>query len=260
MLLTFVSFTSTIKNMENERQLLIGKTILVTGSAYRLGKVMALAAARLGADLIIHHGHSQKEAEATAGEVESLGGRAKIVQADLSQPTEVERLIAEAFAGSPLYGLINSAAIFPPGGLLETDLITWQQNLAVNLTAPFLLSQAFIRAHRKGESGRILNMLDWRALRPGRDHFGYTISKAGLAALTQSCAIAGAPQVTVNAIALGAILPPSDGGEDDEILRNVPAQRWAKVEELAELCRFLLTGPEYITGEIIHLDGGRHLI
>jgi NAD(P)-dependent dehydrogenase (short-subunit alcohol dehydrogenase family) len=246
--------------METTQKPLAGKSILVTGSAYRLGKVMALTAARLGAEVIIHHGHSQADAESTAAEAESLGVRARIVQADLSQPAEVERLIAAVFTETPLYGLINNAAIFPPGGLLETDLTTWQQNLAVNLTAPFLLSQAFIRLHAAGEPGRVINMLDWRALRPGRDHFGYTISKAGLAALTQACAVAGAPQVTVNAIALGAILPPSDGGESEAILRNVPARRWASIDELEDLCRFLLTGPEYITGEIIHLDGGRHLI
>lgn len=132
--------------------------------------------------------------------------------------------------------------------------------MAINLTAPFLLSQAFAAAHVPGTSGRIINLLDWRALRPGADHFPYSISKAGLAALTRSLAIAMAPDITVNGLALGAILPPSTGGDLQAIVDPVPAGRWAELEEVTETLLFLLSGPEYITGEIIHIDGGRHLV
>jgi len=130
----------------------------------------------------------------------------------------------------------------------------------INLTTPFLLSQAFARALEPGKEGRIVNILDWRALRPGPDHLPYTISKAGLVALTRSLAQALAPEISVNGIALGAILPPSDGGAGDEILKNVPAGRWAELEEVQKTLSFLLSGPSYITGEIIHVDGGRHLV
>jgi NAD(P)-dependent dehydrogenase (short-subunit alcohol dehydrogenase family) len=132
--------------------------------------------------------------------------------------------------------------------------------MQINLTAPFLLSQAFARQLPEGENGRIVNLLDWRALRPGADHLPYTISKAGLYALTQSLAAALAPRITVNGLALGAILPPSDGGETDDILQDVPAGRWADLDEVNQVALFLLGGPAYITGEIIHVDGGRHLI
>jgi pteridine reductase len=110
-----------------------------------------------------------------------------------------------------------------------------------------------------GKSGRILNILDWRALRPGKDHLPYTISKAGLAALTQSLAQAFAPHISVNGLALGAVLPPTDGSDTSWVEQVVPAGRWASLDEVNEALLFLLTGPDYITGEILHLDGGRHV-
>ena len=103
-------------------------------------------------------------------------------------------------------------------------------------------------------------MLDWRAFRPGKDHFPYTISKTGLGGLTQAMAVSLAPRISVNGLALGAILPPTEGGDLEKIIRPVPMQRWAYQEELEETIKFLLTAPDYVTGEVIHLDGGRHLV
>jgi len=237
-----------------------GKTILITGAARRIGRALALATARAGGDVVIHHGHSPREAEALKNEIEALGQRAAILQADLSDPSQVEALIPQASEIAPLYGLVNNAAIFEELDLAATDLPAWERHLRINLTAPFLLSRAFATALPEGNEGRILNRLDWRALRPGADHLPYTISKAGLAALTRSLAIALAPRIAVNGIALGAILPPSDGGANADILHNVPAERWGRLEEVEEAAIFLLCGPAYITGEIIHVDGGRHLI
>jgi pteridine reductase len=239
---------------------LSGKTILITGAAYRLGKVMALAAARAGANIILHHGHSPQEAEETAQEIRQLKRKVWILQADLKDSTQVEQLIDKAIEISPLYALVNNAAIFTPGGMLETSLSTWQENININLTAPFILSQVFIKNHILGETGRIINLLDWRALRPGRDHFAYTISKAGLASMTQSSALAGAPDISVNAIALGAILPPVKEEANESVIARVPLKRWASLDELEDVFIFLLAGPSYITGEIIHLDGGRHIV
>jgi pteridine reductase len=239
---------------------LSGKTVLITGSAHRLGKVMALAAAKAGADIILHHGHSPKEAEEAAQEIRLLGRKVWILQADLNNTTQVDRLISTAMKTAPLFALVNNASIFTPGGLLETSLSTWQENMNVNLTAPFLLTQAFIRDHQKNQPGRIINLLDWRALRPGRDHFAYTISLSGLSALTEAAALAAAPDITVNALALGAVLPPSNEPENEHILSHVPMKRWADLSELESTFLFLLTGPTYITGEIIHLDGGRHIV
>jgi NAD(P)-dependent dehydrogenase (short-subunit alcohol dehydrogenase family) len=235
-----------------------GKTILITGAARRVGKILALACAHAGADIVIHHAHSDAEAEAVRNEIIGLGRQALVFKADLSDPSQAENLIPWVNKSTPLHGLVNSAAIFGTLALGNTSLEDWQKHLQINLTAPFLLSQAFAR--QASENARIVNILDWRALRPGPDHFPYTISKAALAALTKSLAVALAPKIIVNGLALGAILPPSDGKAKSDIIKSVPAGRWAEQDEIERALMFLLTCPTYITGEIIHLDGGRHLV
>ena len=234
------------------------KSILVTGAARRIGRIFALACAQAGADVVIHHGHSDAEAETVRHEIKGLGRKAWIFKADLSDPSQAQDLVAQIGESTPLHGLVNSAAIFEPLSLDQTKLEDWQKHISINLTAPFLLSQAFARHARDG--GRIVNILDWRALRPGADHFPYTISKASLAAMTKSLAVALAPAIPVNGLALGAILPPADGAANAEIIKNVPMKRWAEESEIEQALIFLLTCPAYITGEIIHVDGGRHLV
>lgn len=237
-----------------------GKLVLVTGGAQRIGHALALAVARAGADVVIHYGTSQTAAESTRSEIEALGRKAMLLQADLADPAQAGELIGRVREHAPLFALVNNAAIFEALTWETTGLEDWQRHLAINLTAPFLLSQAFARALLPNGTGRIVNLLDWRSQRPGADHLPYTVSKAALAALTQSLAVALAPQVNVNGLALGAALPPSDGNAVPHILDNVPAGRWAALEEIGQALIFLLDGPAYITGEIIHVDGGRHLV
>ena len=189
-----------------------------------------------------------------------LGRHAIVLDADLDDPEQVVELVERAWKVQPFYALVNSASIFEPLRWDQVELAAWDRHMRINLTAPFLLSQAFARRLGSTGSGRIVNIVDWRALRPGPDHLPYTISKAGLAALTRSFAQAMAPQIIVNGIAFGAILPPSDGGDNPHLLAQVPAGRWATLDEVGETLIFLLDGPDYITGEIIHLDGGRHLV
>lgn len=239
---------------------LTGKTILVTGGARRIGRAISLAVAEAGANVIIHHGSSHDQAEQTARDIQALGCKAWILQADLEDPSQAARVLERATELAPVDALVNNAAIFHPGEVLATSLETWQQHIAINLTAPFLLSQAFAWLLPPEREGRILNILDWRALRPGSDHFAYTISKAALAAMTQSLAVSLAPRIQVNGLALGAILPPADGGNATDLLKKVPAARWADLQEVAQSVVFLLSSPSYITGEILHLDGGRHLV
>lgn len=143
-------------SLQMDKLPLLGKTVLITGSARRVGR------------------------------------RAWILASDLGKPAEASKLISRANKLSPLYALVNSAAIFD-----------WDRHLTNNLTAPFLLGQAFAKQLPEGTEGRIVNILDWRALRPGADHFPYTISKAALAAFTQSLAVALAPRISVNGLALG---------------------------------------------------------
>ena len=239
---------------------LSGKNILITGAARRVGKILALAAARSGGNLIIHHNNSPKFAIDTREEILALGCKVSIVKADLSDPNQAMELLDKASIFGRIDTLVNNAAIFEPVNIFTTTPEDWQRHLNINLTAPFLLSQSLARQTPSDGMARIINILDWRALRPGVDHFPYTISKAALAAMTQSLALSLAPNIIVNALALGAILPPSDQSGQPDIIRNVPARRWSTPEELSAAFLFLLTGPEYITGEIIHLDGGRHLV
>jgi len=235
-----------------------GKTILITGAARRVGRIFALACGHAGANVIIHHGHSPADAESLRDEIASFGPQAWVLAADLSQPENVSNLIERARELSPLYGLVNSAAIFESLTLHDTTLDDWNRHLAINLTAPFLLCQAFAK---HAQEGRIVNILDWRALRPGADHFPYTVTKSALAGMTKSLAAALAPNITVNGLALGAILPPADDpSASEKVIEHVPAQRWSEAKEVEEALLFLLSGPAYITGEVIHLDGGRHLI
>jgi pteridine reductase len=237
-----------------------GKTVLITGGAHRIGRQLCLAAAQAGANVILHYRSSEQEAKKTAEEIEAYGVKAWLIERDLSIPEQVQQLAADAWEIRPIFALVNNSAIFTSHRLEDTDTGLWQKYLDINLTAPFLLSQAFSRLLPADQPGRIINILDWRALHPGKDHFPYTISKAALADLTKSLAVALAPRITVNGLALGAILPPSDMQKTDKIIEDVPAQRWADLEELRAAFIFLLDGPAYITGEIIHLDGGRHLI
>ncbi len=236
-----------------------GRYILVTGAAKRIGRALALGIARSGWNVIIHHGHSARDAESLRSEIEALGRQAAILQADLSDPDQASALVECAFDIGSLYAIVNNAAIFGRDTLETTTLPDWQAHLDVNLTAPFLLSQDFAELLPADQKGRILNILDWRALRPAADHLAYTVSKAALAALTRSLAVALAPRISVNGLALGAVLPPADGGPADKVLAQSPIPRWMTLDEVCDAALFLLTGPETITGEIIHVDGGRHL-
>jgi pteridine reductase len=239
---------------------LTGKQVLITGGAKRIGRELSLAAARAGASVIVHYSHSSDEATQLLEQIKILGAEAQAFKADFADLEVTTKAFQKLLDANPnLFALVNNASVFEPLKFMDTTLENWQVHLDVNLTMPFLLSQAFARS-LGAKPGRIINILDWRALRPGKDHFPYTISKAALASMTQMLANILAPNIQVNGLALGAILPPSDGNTSDAIIKNVPAGRWANMGELIETFLFLLSGPDYLTGEIIHLDGGRHLV
>jgi NAD(P)-dependent dehydrogenase (short-subunit alcohol dehydrogenase family) len=238
-----------------------GHTALVTGAGRRLGRAFALGLSQAGANLAVHYGGSAEGALETAETARSHSVRADVFQADLADVIQAAGLVgrvSEMMGGVDI--LVNSAAIFEPLGPDETDLDAWVRHMRINLTSPFFLTQAFAR--RLGDqAGSVVNILDWRALRPGPDHFPYTVAKAALAAVTKSLAQAYAPNIRVNALALGAILPPSDAGDQasDKPIEAVPAGRWGTVEEAVEALLFLVGGPTYVTGQILYVDGGRHL-
>lgn len=235
------------------------KQVLITGASKRIGREFALAAAREGATIFLHYNSSESDAQKTKQAVIESGGACQLLQADFRDPHQAVPVFEQLFAAHEIYALVNNASIFLQNTLRNTTLPDWELHQNINLTMPFALTQAFANSPRIA-SGRVINVLDWRALRPGKDHFAYTISKAGLAALTKASALTLAPSFQVNGLALGAILPPSDGSDTSTIIQQVPAGRWANLDELTATFLFLLTAPQYITGEIIHVDGGRHLV
>lgn len=245
---------------------------MVTGGAVRVGRGISLALAEAGCDVLVHYGSSADAAEATAGEAAARGVRAEPFAADLSDRAAADSVVpaaVDALGGVDL--LVNSAAIFPAGGLLETDDELWQTVFDVNLRAPFILSRAFARhrAERQAQhrdpaaesEGAIVNILDARIFRPAADHFAYRLTKVALHAMTEGLAHELAPGIRVNAVALGAILPaPGDSPEAFERLveERVPLRRPGSPEIVADNVVHLLR-QSFLTGVTIRVDGAEFL-
>lgn len=240
------------------------KVALVTGSGKRVGKALALALADQGCHLIIHYGRSADEAQQTVIELKAAGVKAWSISADLNDEAAVKAVVPSAIKqAGRLDILINSASIFPPEAFINTDSATWDRNMMINLKAPFLLSQAFAQARAEGHQGKIINLLDASAMRPANHHFSYTISKVGLEGLTKATAHAlAAHNVQVNGIALGAILPNvnDDPALFDHLAKRIPAGRTGSPQDVVDAMLYLLQAGDYVTGEIIRVDGGRHLV
>jgi glucose 1-dehydrogenase len=240
------------------------KVALITGSAKRVGKALAVALAEQGCNVVIHYGHSAQAAQQTATELQAIGIKAWTISTDLSDETAVKTIVPFAVEqAGQLDILINSASIFPPEDFLATTSATWDRNMMVNLKAPFLLSQAFARTLPKGQQGKIINLLDASAMRPQNHHFSYIISKVGLVGLTKATAHALAGQnIQVNGLALGAILPNvnDDPALFERLAERIPAGRTGSPQDVIGAMLYLLQAGDYVTGEIIRLDGGRHLV
>lgn len=229
---------------------------LVTGAAHRLGKSFALTLARLGYDIILHYHSAEEEALQTQTEIESLGRRGSLAQADLTDPTQIKSLVSNL--GS-LNVLVNSAAFMPNGKVDELSIENWDVSLDLNLRAPFLLAQAVSKNMTEG--GLIVNITDVGAQKAWSRYPSYTVSKAALESLTRILARALAPKIRVNAIAPGLVLPsdivPTE--EWERLIKRLPLKRPARTEEIASALEFLLKN-EYITGQVIVVDGGYSLI
>jgi pteridine reductase len=238
-----------------------GKVAIVTGGAVRLGKALALALAEEGTRLVVHYGSSAGPAQATVREIQALGREALAVQADLSQSGQARSIVERAAAHFGRVDiLVNSAAIFEPGNWDDTTEANWERHFAINLKSPFFLSQAFAAHVGRERAGHIVNIADWRGVRPGTDHVAYTLTKAALIAMTHILAQALAPNIQVNAIAPGMILPPPGKGRAflERSAHKIPAQRIGSPEEIARALVFLLRS-DFVTGELIFVTGGEHL-
>ena len=229
---------------------------LVTGAAHRLGKTLALTLARLGYDLILHYHSAEEEARQTQREIESLNRRATLAQADLTEPSEIQSL-ASTF--ETLSVLVNSAGFMPAGDVDLLSLENWNASLDLNLRAPFLLAQQC--APKMTTGGLIINITDVGAQKTWSRYPSYTVSKAGLEALTKILARALAPGLRVNAIAPGFVLQSDivSAEEWDRLINRVPLKRSGSSEEIASALEFLLKN-EYVTGQTIVVDGGYSLV
>jgi pteridine reductase len=243
--------------------LLTGRAALVTGGAVRVGRAIAGAVAARGAAVVIHYRSSRAEAEGLVAEIEAAGGRAAAVAADLERPEAVRELagVAEAAFGR-IDVLVNNAAIFPSAPFLEVTEAEWDRTLATNLKAPFLLAQALAPGMLARGAGKIVNLADVAAFRPWPSYLPYSVSKAGLVALTQGLARALAPRIQVNAIAPGAILFPEewDAARREKLLAQVPMGRAGDPEDIARTVLYLIEATDYVTGAVIPVDGGRSLV
>jgi len=228
---------------------------LVTGAAHRLGKVFALTLARHGFDILLHYHQSLEAARQTQAEVESVGRRATLSRADLTDPVQILSLLSEI---DSLSVLVNSAALMASGSVDSLTIENWDTALDLNLRAPFLLAQECARKMTAG--GLIVNITDVGAQKAWSRYPSYTVSKAALESLTKILARAFAPKIRVNAIAPGLVLQ-SDIVPDEEwqrLINRIPLKRPARTEEIASALEFLLKN-EYITGQTIVVDGGYSL-
>ena len=243
---------------------LAGRAVLITGGK-RIGAAVATELARGGADVALVYRRSRTEAEETAAAVRALGRRAAVLQADLRQPADAERVVgatAEAFGRLDI--LINMASIYSPTPLDELTLDEWDDQLAVDLRSAWLCARAAVPHMRRVRGGRIINFSDWVA-RSGRPRYRgfltYYVAKAGVIALTEALALElGPEQILVNAIAPGPIAAPP--GTSDEVFAEVeratPLGRWGGEIEVAKTVLALVES-DFITGETIRVDGGRHV-
>lgn len=235
---------------------------IVTGSARRLGKAFALSLARQGYDLVLHFNSSEGEALKTKEEVERFGVRSELVQADLTDQAQITAIfeqLDQAYPDSSLRVLVNSAAIMSVARPQVISLEEWDVTMNTNLRAPLLLAQA--AAKRMARGGLIVNISDIGAQKSWSRYSAYTVSKAGLEALTRLLARSLAPAIRVNAIAPGLVLP-SDivtGEQWDKLVSSVPLQRPASLDEVTDTLQFLIKN-EYITGQTIAVDGGYSLL
>lgn len=237
------------------------KTALVTGAGVRIGAAIARELARDGWAVALHSRSSRNEAEALKRDIEAAGGRATVVTGDLADPDAITRFVEAATAAlGPFDLLVNSAAMFEGDAIGSLEPALFERQLRVNLMAPCLLADAFVRQLPDPCSGNIVNIIDQRVLKLTPQFFSYTLAKSALWTATQTMAQALAPRVRVNAIGPGPTAISARQSPDDfnRQAASVPLGFGPRLEEFGRTIRFLVETPS-ITGQLICLDGGQHL-
>jgi NAD(P)-dependent dehydrogenase (short-subunit alcohol dehydrogenase family) len=232
---------------------------LVTGGGKRIGRAICLELARAGFDLAIHYRSSAEAAEAVAGEVRALGGRAATLRADLAVETEARALVPAAVAAlGPLAVLVNNASVFEDDRVGSLERSTWDAHMETNLRAPVVLAEAF--AAQAPDGGCIVNLLDQRVLKPDPRFFSYALSRNALWWATRTLAQALAPRIRVNSVGPGPTLPSIHQSEADFAAEAAGTLlgRPGSPEAVAAAVRWLVEA-DLVTGQMIAVDGGQHL-
>jgi NAD(P)-dependent dehydrogenase (short-subunit alcohol dehydrogenase family) len=235
-----------------------GTVAVVTGGAVRLGRAISLALAHEGAAVFIHYNRSAGPAEDLRDEIIAAGGTAVAGSGDLSDQRKAAEIIAAASdALGHVSVLVNSASGFPADNITNLDVDAWQSTMNLTLGSPLFLTQAFAAEVPADGSGAVVNITDIKTMRPYKEHLSYMLAKGGIDTLTRATALALAPNIRVNAVALGVILPPPGEGEEyvNALAAALPLQRAGGAQVVADTVVFLAKN-DFITGEIIHLDGG----
>jgi NAD(P)-dependent dehydrogenase (short-subunit alcohol dehydrogenase family) len=238
------------------------RSALVTGAAKRLGRAIAINLASHGWNVAVHYNHSAAEAEDTAKAVRAKGVRAAPLKANFSDESETVALIAQATdALGPITALVNSASLFENDDWTNASRESWDKHMGVNLRAPFVLAQAFARALPQGADGAIVNLIDQRVLKPTPQFLSYSLSKAGLFWLNTTLAQALAPHIRVNAVGPGPTIINARQSEADFRRQREATVLGAGAEpdDVCEAVRYLLDA-RAVTGQMIAVDGGQHLI
>jgi NAD(P)-dependent dehydrogenase (short-subunit alcohol dehydrogenase family) len=238
------------------------KTVLVTGAAKRLGRAIALDLARAGWNVAIHYNRSEREARATAEDARVAKTRVALLKADLSREDEMAALVGRAAAElGPLTALVNSASVFENDNVLNASRESWDKHIQTNLRAPFVLSQKFAAQLPRDMRGAIVSIIDQRVLKPTPQFVSYSLSKAGLHWLNTTLAQALAPRIRVNAVAPGPTIRNERQSEADFARQRAATLLGggAEPQDVCEAVRYLLEATA-VTGQIIAVDGGQHLI
>jgi NAD(P)-dependent dehydrogenase (short-subunit alcohol dehydrogenase family) len=234
--------------------------VLITGAAHRVGRYLALAFARRGWRIGLHYNRSHEAAQETAAEIDRLGGEALLMPADLANEVAVDDLAGQASAMGNWQALVNSAAIFERDRTDTATRASWDAHQAVNLRAPFHLTQRFAEQADKARDNLVINILDSKVLRPNEHYLSYSTAKAGLWYLTQAQALDLAPAIRVNAIGPGPVLVAPGQSEEnfERMVSTLPLARAPSEEEFDAAVGFLLAARS-VTGQLLALDGGAHL-
>ena len=239
-----------------------GRVVLVTGAARRVGRAIALRLARAGCEMAVHYRRSEDDARQTADACRSHGRTAELFCADLADPGAASALVPAVLKRfGRLDVLVNNASVFEPMDIEAFRLDDWERTLRANLTAPMLLAHAAREALTQA-GGRVVNLCDIATQRPWPDHVAYIVSKGGLETLTRVLARALAPRVNVVGIAPGVAAWPDDYDQAtrQRLTAKIPLQRAGTEDDIASLVHYLLREGDYISGAIIPVDGGRHVV